>query len=79
LITNADQGVLYSWDLGFNGASPAHQLTTITAGSLGSQIALAAPGSVQPVLQQEDGSLIGTVTTQQGSSMVAFDQSGNFK
>jgi hypothetical protein len=61
LITNADQGVFYSWDLGFNGASPAHQLTTII-GSSASTISLPVPGSFQPMLQGSDGTLFGTVS-----------------
>jgi len=61
LITNADQGAFYSWDLGFNGASPAHQLTTIT-GSGSSTISLPVPGSFQPMLQGIDGTLVGIVS-----------------
>jgi hypothetical protein len=94
LITNADQGVLYSWAACYyNGSStpctPQFQLTTVTNGSpstlstsLGS-----ADGSdlhpVQPVLQRQDGMFLGINTTMvSGSpqtSMVAFDQYGNQK
>jgi len=80
LITNADQGVFFSWDLDFeNGSSPAHQLTTII-GSSASTISLPVPGSFQPMLQGSDGTLFGTVTLptdpsgQPGSTfMIALD------
>jgi hypothetical protein len=79
LITNADQGAFYSWDLGFNGASPAHQFTTIT-GSSSSTISLPVPGTLTPMLQGADGTLFGTVSLptdpsgQPGASfMIALD------
>jgi hypothetical protein len=85
LITNADQGAFYSWDLGFNGASPAHQLTTIN-GSGSSTISLPVPGSFQPMLQGIDGTLVGIVslptasTGQPGSTFTtALDALGNPK
>jgi hypothetical protein len=34
---------------------------------------------VQPVLQGQNGNFVGTVSTQQGSLMVSFDQSGNLQ
>jgi hypothetical protein len=46
LITNANQGAFYSWYLGFTGASPAHQLTTIT-GSGSSTISLPVPSTLK--------------------------------
>jgi hypothetical protein len=85
LITNADQGAFYSWDLGFNGASPAHQLTTIIGSSV-STISLPVPGSLQPMLQGSDGTLFGTVSLppdpsgNPGSSFItALDALGNPK
>jgi hypothetical protein len=85
LITNADQGAFYSWDLGFNGASPAHQLTTII-GSSASTISLPVPGTLSPMLQGSDGTLFGTVSLptdpsgNPGSSfMIALDALGNPK
>ncbi|MGB8130242.1 MAG: IPT/TIG domain-containing protein [Candidatus Angelobacter sp.] len=85
LITNADQGAYYSWELGFNGASPAHQLTTIS-GASASTISLPVPGTLNPMLQGSDGTLFGTVSLppdpsgQPGSSfMIALDALGNPK
>jgi hypothetical protein len=85
LITNADQGAFYSWDLGFNGASPAHQLTTII-GSSASTISLPVPGSFQPILQGSDGPLFGTVSLPPDPSgnpganfMIALDAQGHPK
>lgn len=82
LITNADQGVYYSWDLVLNGAvSP--QLTTIDSAGNVATAPLALPGSFAPVLQQEDGSLVGTLSippdpSGQGGEqlMVAMNASG---
>jgi len=85
LITNTDQGVLYSWvqcpsTTTSNGCTPQFQLTTVTNGSpstvttgIGSQ---PGGGPVQPILQRADGSYIGTVSTFTGNQMVAFTSSG---
>jgi len=61
LITNADQGVHYSWDLGLND-TVTHQLTTVDSAANVSTASLPLPGSFTPVLQQEDGSFVGTVS-----------------
>jgi hypothetical protein len=76
LITNADQGILYSWGLSAGG-STQNQLTTIAADgsastvvtSMGSQVGV----PVQPVLQRQDGTFVGTIA---GEIMVAFTQAG---
>jgi IPT/TIG domain-containing protein len=85
LITNADQGVFYSWDLDLNGASPAHQLTTISGSSV-STISLPVPDSFEPILQGSDGTLFGTVSLPPDLSgnpgpsfMVAIDALGHPK
>jgi trimeric autotransporter adhesin len=76
LITNADQGVLFSWG--------GNQLTTVdTSGhpttatlNLGS----GASFGVQPVLQRADGTYVGTVVAETNGfplhSMIAFTLSG---
>jgi hypothetical protein len=75
LITNADQGILYSWGLSA-GDSTQNQLTTIAADGSASTV-VTSMGSqagvpVQPVLQRADGTYIGSVA----GSMVAFTQAG---
>jgi hypothetical protein len=90
LITNADQGVLYSWAacpytaISIN-CTAQFQLTTVTNGSpstvttnMGYQPGLSYQGivPVQPILQRADGSYIGTVLSPQiGNTMVAFTAS----
>jgi hypothetical protein len=92
LITNADQGVLYSWGACFQNpntglCNPQYNLTTIAAdgtptvvptnlGATNSPISPYALSPVQPVLQRQDGTFVGS--TGQGN-MVVFDQSGNQK
>ena len=80
LITNADQGVLYSWEFcpEANSVCVDH-LTAVTNGSVSSDAALNLPGhgTIEPMLQAQDGSFFGTVTTDVGNEMVRFDQSGN--
>jgi hypothetical protein len=78
MITNADAGILlsgYAIDYGF-----------FMANVTGSSVSLTTPPSIPgqgsvlvPVLQAQDGSFIGTVDNDQGSSMVAFDASGNVR
>lgn len=81
LITNADQGVLYSSDLclGTPGSQCTQQLTTVTNGSASTVTTGIGAGSftsIQPVLQRADNSYIGIASTPAGNSMVAFTASG---
>jgi len=89
LITNADQGVLYSWaECPFTNSitcTPQFHITTITNGTpstvttnLGYQPGTSYQGIVplQPILQRADGSYIGTVGTSTGNSMIAFTSTG---
>jgi hypothetical protein len=92
LITNADQGVLYSWGACFQNPNTGlcnsqYNLTTIAQdgtpttvptnlGAANSPISPYALSPVQPVLQRADNSYIGTTTTSAGSSMIAFASSG---
>jgi hypothetical protein len=80
LITNSDQGVLYSWAvcLSTQESQCTQQLTTITNGSLSTVSTNIGAGSypINPILQRADGSYIGTVNTPTGNSMVAFTTSG---
>ena len=92
LITNADQGALYSWGAclanpNTGQCTPQYNLTTIAAdgtastvqtniGATNSQIFPYALSPVQPVLQRADNSYVGTANTPVGSSMMAFTASG---
>jgi hypothetical protein len=76
LITNADQGVLYSW-----GSTPDFYLTTISTSNASAstvQVAmvLEQTSPVTPLLQRQDGNLVGTVSSTVGSFMIAFAPSG---
>jgi hypothetical protein len=80
LITNADQGVLYSWLVCFTGGC-TQQLTSIANGSASTVTSGINAGSsvpVQPILQRADGSYIGTYTSPMtgGTTTVAFTASG---
>ncbi|MGO9094239.1 MAG: hypothetical protein ACLQGV_03370, partial [Bryobacteraceae bacterium] len=76
MITNADQGILLTWQ-GFDGSGNLQHMA-VTAGASASVVG--TPGAyVTPVLQLQDGSFAGTAwdvdyTTQ---SMIGFDASGN--
>jgi hypothetical protein len=85
LITNADQGVLYSWEAAFwddssYSTQTQYALTSLSAQGTSATTAQAFAGQtgpVQPVLQTEDGTFIGTVsTTETGYELVAFAASG---
>jgi len=85
LITTADQGVLYSWQLetipGVPGGQTTFQneLTSINTDGSASTTGLNIPGQtgpIQPVVQRPDGSYIGTVNTNTASLMMAFTASG---
>jgi hypothetical protein len=91
LITNSDQGILASYAISSsnetNGAPTSNNLSfnlaTASGTSLTSKVQMAGvpsqQGPITPVLQAQDDSFVGTVSTQSGSSMIAFDQSGNTK
>lgn len=92
LLTNADQGVLYSWGGCFlnpstNLCNPQYSLTTVASDGTPTTVPTNIGGSnvpsspyllspVQPVLQRADNSYIGTANTSAGSSMMAFTASG---
>ena len=84
LITDADQGALYSWGLCAGPQSPCsaqYYLTSIAGNgnpatvptSLGFSGSFVLP--VVPVLQRQDGTYIGSI----GDAMVAFDKTGRKK
>ncbi len=62
-----------------------YHLSTTAGSSVASDVIWDAPGPgpvqspVQPVLQLEDGSFVGSSWTRAGDSMVAFDSSGNIR
>jgi hypothetical protein len=81
LITNADQGILLTWEVDGSPEATA-QTATITNGAAATVGTPQVPGGEQvyPVLQAQDGSFVGT--TCQGcapgyGNMVSFDASGN--
>jgi len=85
MITNADTGTLLTWMMGVPG-SPDQLLfgTALTNGTSATvTVGQSVPGQqaeLNPVLQAQDGSFIGTVWTSNGSNavqlMVAFDSAG---
>jgi hypothetical protein len=77
LITNADQGVLYSWTSCLSTCT--QELTTITNGSPSTVSTGIGGGSgipVLPILQRGDSSYIGVAQTPIGNSMISFTSSG---
>jgi hypothetical protein len=91
-ITNADQGVLLSWDAleeagpGITPKSATH-MAIVTGGSVNTvnvpQVA-GQSGHILPVLQAQDGSFIGQITAGDGQgnftyNMIAFDQNGTVR
>ena len=85
LITNADQGVLVSWETQIVPYSPAGYGTPsitnyVAAVSGGSLIAQGTTSQlVQPVLQAQDGSFYGTTYAGGAGGMIKFDRSGNIQ
>jgi hypothetical protein len=84
LITNADQGVLASWELetvpyspGWGTPSVAYYVAAVSGGGLIAQSTTAK--LVQPVLQAQDGSFYGTFDSGGSGGMIKFDQSGSVK
>jgi hypothetical protein len=84
LITNADKGVLLSWQIGWGaGDNPVPTDNFGMAVVTGTSVSLVNPlqvpcgnSYVVPVLQAQDGSFVGTACS---STMVAFDISGNIR
>ena len=75
MITNATTGVLLSWPGGMEFHSA---VTTGTSVSLLSGPSFPADyDAVQPVVQMQDGSFLGTVTNGSQQYMVAFDAAGS--
>jgi hypothetical protein len=80
LITNADQGVLYSWSTSFcnqyGNCNYQNQLSTVATGGGASTVATGIGAQyqqpIQPMLQRQDGTYVGTVS----GNMVAFNSSG---
>lgn len=89
LITNADQGVLYSWGVCLpSGPSctAQFQLTSIdesgTASSVPTNLGYQDGTNVypvQPMLQRQDGTFVGRIPEPSLGSMVVFDRYGNQK
>ena len=84
IITNADQGVLVSWELqtasyspGWGPTSTTYYIAAVSGGSLMAQ----GPTNqlVQPVLQAQDGSFYGTTYAGGAGGIIKFDQSGNIQ
>ena len=81
IITNADQGVLLSIQVSSLSTGNKNYFAVVGGGGGG---LLDGPdfgsGPVEPVLQAQDGSFVGTVDTDDGSQlMVAFDASGGVR
>jgi hypothetical protein len=83
IITNADQGVLVAWNVAPDVGSQLPGIATITGTSvnvIGGPLVAGQTGPVQPVLQAEDGSFVGTATTNTGAEyMIAFDATGSVR
>jgi hypothetical protein len=83
IITNADTGVLLTWrGTSDDGQTWASGVVTVTGTSASLISVPQMPGQyslVRPVLQAQDGSFVGTVDTESGSNMIAFDASGNVR
>ena len=79
MITNADQGIVLTWD---GGGNPSTGMAVTTGTSMSPVNYPSGPngGLVVPVLQAQDGSFIGTVDDgQYQSNLIAFDQAGNLR
>jgi hypothetical protein len=75
MITNADQGIMFTW-----GDWYGNSFIAVTTGA--SVSVMSAPMAPTPVLQAQDGSFFGTVTTWDGSyvfNIVSFDIAGNVR
>jgi hypothetical protein len=84
MITNADQGILFTWadqELDNDFWSPKMALTTGAGTALVSAPQPPGVESVFPVLQAQDGSFVGTYSDPNTGNnyMVAFDANGNVR
>jgi hypothetical protein len=77
IITNADQGVVLTWE-SWEGQTPIGNMAVTSGASASVVSAPQVPGGgfVSPVLQAQDGSFVGT---DDNGDMVAFDASGNVR
>jgi hypothetical protein len=80
MITNADQGILLTWTW-YPLSQPEGQMAVTTGTGVSLVSGPAVPGQgdvVEPVLQAQDGTFIGTVPMADSTTnMIAFDASGN--
>lgn len=89
LITNADTGVLVTWNGGALDSGQIFGMAVTNGTSVGTPVfGASAPGQVYeviPVLQAEDGSFVGTVQTAPDeysapqTNMIAFDAAGTVR
>ncbi|MGC1106864.1 MAG: D-Ala-D-Ala carboxypeptidase family metallohydrolase, partial [Candidatus Acidiferrales bacterium] len=78
-ITNGEQGILFSWELSYP-TNTSYFITTTSGTGVATQATLNVPGQngpVQPVVQAEDGSFVGSVSTTAGQWMLDFGTGGN--
>ena len=79
MITNADTGVLLSIGTNDGNYLATTNGTSVNLVAVGSMIA-GQQGAVEPMLQAQDGSFVGSVFDEQGNSyMVAFDAGGSVR
>ena len=86
MITNADQGILLTWQTpNPDGSGYTSQMATITGGAAATAVEPWVPSeagsAVVPVLQAQDGSFVRTFWDSSGDydDMVAFDAAGNVR
>ncbi len=86
MITNADQGILLTWQTPKpDGSGFTSQMATITGGAAATAMEPAVPSdagsAVVPVLQAQDGSFVGTFADENvyQNDMVAFYATGNVR
>ena len=86
MITNADQGILLTWQTpNPDGSGYTSRMATVTGGAAAMAMEPAVPSeagsAVVPVLQAQDGSFVGTFWDSSGDydDMVAFDATGNVR
>ena len=80
MITNADTGVLFTFAHEDIGGTVGYSMAVTTGTSVSVMSASQLPtngGNVEPVLQAQDGSFIGTTGDGEDNSMVAFEATGN--